>query len=105
LAASRASGRRDLVAGAKRVVVSMRHNAKVRSKIVEALSLPQAAARRVGLFVAELAPIEPTDEGLVLLERAPGVSVEERVANIAAPLVTPREHPKMSIDSRARGVA
>ncbi len=90
-------GAMDLVAGAKRVVVAMQHSARGQSKIVEALSLPPTAARRVSLVVTELAVIEPTDEGLVLLERAPGVSVAEIVANTAARLIAPAEVPEMSI--------
>ncbi len=90
-------GAMDLVAGAKRVVVAMQHAAKGQSKIVPTLSLPPTAARRVSLVVTELAVIEPTDEGLLLRERAPGVGVEEIVANTGAKLILPQDVPEMPI--------
>jgi acetate CoA/acetoacetate CoA-transferase beta subunit len=94
-------GAMDLVAGARRVVVAMQHSVKGQSKIVKELGLPATAARPVSLIVTELAVIEPTDAGLVLRERAPGVSVAEIVANTAAPLVTPAEIPVMSLGVNA----
>lgn len=90
-------GAMDLVSGAKRVVVAMQHAAKGQSKIVETLTLPPTAARRVNLVVTELAVVEPTDDGLVLLERAPNVSVETIVANTSAPLRIPAVVPEMAI--------
>ncbi len=77
-------GAMDLVVGAKRVVAAMQHAIKGQPKIVEKLNLPPTAVRRVSLIVAELAVIEPTDDGLVLRERAPGVRIEEIVANTGA---------------------
>jgi acetate CoA/acetoacetate CoA-transferase beta subunit len=94
-------GAMDLVVGAKRVVVAMQHAAKGQSKIVEALTLPPTALRRVSLIVTELAVIEPTAEGLILRERAPGVSVEEIVANTAARLRIVGETPIMPIAAPA----
>jgi len=90
-------GAMDLVVGAKRVIVAMQHAAKGQSKIVESLTLPPTAARRVSLVVTELAVIEPTDEGLALRERAPGVSVAEIIANTAAPLLASYDVPEMAI--------
>ncbi len=80
-------GAMDLVAGAKRVVVAMVHTAKGNPKIVPECSLPLTAARRVSLIVTELAVIEPTDEGLVLRERGPDVSIEQIMEGTAAKLV------------------
>jgi acetate CoA/acetoacetate CoA-transferase beta subunit len=90
-------GAMDLVVGAKRVVVAMQHAAKGQSKIVESLTLPPTAVRRVSLVVTELAVIEPTAEGLILRERAPGVSVEEIVANTGAKLRIDGDVPIMPI--------
>lgn len=98
-------GAMDLVAGAKRVVVAMQHTAKGHPKIVETLTLPPTAVRRVSLVVTELAAIEPTEDGLLLLERAPGVSVEEIVANTAARLIVRSDVPEMAIGARTLAAA
>ena len=80
-------GAMDLVAGAKRVIVAMQHSARSGPKIVQNLTLPPTAVRRVSLVVTEMAVIEPTPEGLLLRERAPGVSVDEIVASTGAQLL------------------
>jgi acetate CoA/acetoacetate CoA-transferase beta subunit len=90
-------GAMDLVAGAKRVVIAMQHAAKGVAKIVPALTLPPTAARPVSLVVTDLAVIEPTSEGLVLRERAPGVGVEEILALTTAPLILPDTVPEMRL--------
>ncbi len=92
-------GAMDLVAGAKRVVVAMQHTDRGKPKIIEKLNLPPTSARRVSLVVTEMAVIEPTDEGLRLLERAPGVSVDEIVASTGAKLLIDGEPPVMPIVS------
>jgi len=88
-------GAMDLVAGAKRVIVAMQHAARGESKIVPALTLPPTSARPVSLVVTELAVIEPSAEGLVLRERAPGVTVADVVAQTSAALIVPDEVPEM----------
>lgn len=98
-------GAMDLVAGAKRVVVAMQHVAKEQPKIVETLTLPPTAARRVSLVVTELAVIEPVDDGLLLLERAPGVSVERIVASTGARLILPADIREMPIVAAQRAAA
>ncbi len=90
-------GAMDLVAGARRVVVAMQHAAKGEAKIVPELTLPPTAARPVSLVVTDMAVIEPTSEGLVLRERAPGVAVGEILSATAAPLILPSTIPEMSL--------
>jgi acetate CoA/acetoacetate CoA-transferase beta subunit len=90
-------GAMDLVVGAKRVIVAMQHAAKGQAKIVASLSLPATSTRRVSLIVTELAVIEPTPEGLLLRERAPGVSVEDIVAQTGANLLIIGDVPEMPV--------
>jgi acetate CoA/acetoacetate CoA-transferase beta subunit len=90
-------GAMDLVSGAKRVIVAMTHAAKGSSKILKKCSLPLTSVRRVSLVVTDLAVIEPTAEGLVLKERAPGVSVEQIIAASEARLILPLEVPEMAV--------
>jgi acetate CoA/acetoacetate CoA-transferase beta subunit len=90
-------GAMDLVAGARRVVVAMQHAARGESKIVPELTLPPTSSRRVSLVVTDMAVLRPSDEGLVLQERAPGVSLEQVVAATAATLVVPGEVPEMKL--------
>ena len=90
-------GAMDLVAGAQRVIVAMMHAARGEPKIVPECTLPLTAARRVSLIVTELAVIEPTDAGLVLRERGPGVAVEDIVEATAARLIVPDAVPEMAL--------
>ena len=95
-------GAMDLVAGAKKVVVAMIHTARGEPKIVHRCTLPLTAARRVDLVVTEMAVIEPTDQGLVLRERGPGVSVDEIRAATGARLIVQGEVPEMELGPRSR---
>jgi 3-oxoacid CoA-transferase B subunit len=90
-------GAMDLVSGARRVLVAMQHTARGKPKIVPECTLPVTATRRVTLIVTDLAVIEPTDAGLVLRERAPGVEVPEIVAATSAQLIIPEVVPEMPI--------
>jgi acetate CoA/acetoacetate CoA-transferase beta subunit len=90
-------GAMDLVTGAKRVIVAMQHAAKGESKIVKRCTLPLTSVRRVDLIVTDLAVIEPTTKGLLLKETAPGVTVEQVLANTACELIVPATVPVMPL--------
>lgn len=81
-------GGMDLVVGAKRVIVAMEHTRKDGTqKIVPRCTMPITARREVDLIVTDMAVIEVTGEGLVLREIAPGLSIDDVVANTAARLI------------------
>ena len=89
-------GAMDLVAGSPNVIVAMQHVAKDgSSKILPKCTLPLTGVGVVKKVVSELAVIEFTGDGLVLRERAPGVTVEEIVKATAAKLIIPGDVPEM----------
>ena len=89
-------GAMDLVTGARRVIVAMTHTAKGRSKIVDVCTLPLTSERRVELIVTELAVMEPSADGLILREFAPGVDIDtvQRATNTR--LLVPEHVPCMA---------
>ena len=90
-------GAMDLVTGAKHVIVAMQHAAKGASKIVEKCSLPLTSLRAVDMVVTELAVIAFRDSQAKLIERGPGVPVEQIVANTQAKLSIPDNVPEMRL--------
>ena len=89
-------GAMDLVASAKNIIVAMMHtNPKGESKLLPECSLPLTGVRCVKKIVSDLAVIEITDKGFKLLERAPGVTVEEIQLKTAGKLIVEGEIPEM----------
>ena len=91
-------GAMDLVSGARKVVVAMVHTGKGGHKIVPRCTLPLTATRRVSLVVTEMAVIEPTDAGLVLRERGPGVSIRDIENATGADLIVEGDPPEMVLN-------
>jgi len=89
-------GAMDLVASAKNIIVAMMHtNPKGESKLLPECGLPLTGLGCVKKVVTELAVLEIGKEGFVLLERAPGISVEEIIAKTAGKLIIPNNVPEM----------
>lgn len=92
-------GAMDLVASAENIIVAMMHtNREGESKILKECTLPLTGVKCVKKVVTELAVLEIKEGKFHLLERAPGVSVEEIVAKTEGELVVPEFVPEMKID-------
>ncbi len=90
-------GAMDLVASARHIIVAMQHtNPKGESKLLPACGLPLTGVKCVKKVVTDLAVLDIVPEGFLLLERAPGVTVEEIRAKTAGRLVIPADVPEMS---------
>ena len=90
-------GAMDLVTGAKRVIIAMQHTAKGKPKIVKKCSLPLTSTRPVDLVVTELAVIAFPGNRATLLETAPGVTVQDVIANTEAELIVPERVGQMAL--------
>ena len=90
-------GAMDLVAGSRRVIIAMQHVSKDgQSKIRKECTLPLTGVKCVNLVVTELAVLElEPNKGFRLVERAPGVSVEEIRKATEAPLIVSGDVPEM----------
>ena len=90
-------GAMDLVASAENIIVAMQHtNRAGESKVLPACTLPLTGVGCVKKIVTDLAVLEvDAQRGFILLERAPGVSVEEIVSKTAGRLVVEGEIPEM----------
>lgn len=91
-------GAMDLVAGTDNIIVAMMHtNRAGESKLLPACTLPITGLGCIRRVVTELAVLDVTEDGFKLIERAPGVSVEEIVEKTAGKLVVEGDIPEMNI--------
>lgn len=91
-------GAMDLVAGADNIIVAMMHTNKAgESKLLKSCSLPLTGKSCVKKIVTNLAALEIVEGGFKLLERAPGVSVEEIQAATEGHLIVEGEIPEMKL--------
>lgn len=89
-------GAMDLVASAKNIIVAMMHtNPKGESKLLRRCTLPLTGVNCVRRIVSDLAVLDVTDNGFKLLERAPGVSVDDIKSKTAGKLTVEGEIPEM----------
>jgi 3-oxoacid CoA-transferase subunit B len=91
-------GAMDLVASAKNIIVAMMHtNPKGESKLLKKCNLPLTGIKCVKKIVSNLAVIEVTENGFRLLERAPGITVEEIQNKTEGNLIIEGEIPEMNL--------
>jgi len=89
-------GAMDLVASAENIIVAMQHtNRKGESKLLKACTLPTMGVGCVKKVVTDLCVMDITPEGFKLLERAPGVTVEEIQEKTEGRLIVEGEIPEM----------
>lgn len=92
-------GAMDLVASAKNIIVAMQHvNKAGESKLLPKCSLPLTGVGCVKKIVTELAVLDVTPQGFKLLERAPGISVEQIKNATLGRLIIEGDIPEMQLD-------
>lgn len=92
-------GAMDLVASAENIIVAMMHvNRAGESKLLKRCSLPLTGVGCVKKIVTELAVIEVTPKGFKLLERAPGVSIEDIKNATEGTLIIEGDIPEMILN-------
>jgi 3-oxoacid CoA-transferase subunit B len=92
-------GAMDLVASAQNIIVAMMHtNKKGESKILKNCTLPLTGVGCVTKVVTNLAVLEIKDNSFHLIERAPGVSVEDIINATEGELVIPKNVPEMILN-------
>ncbi len=91
-------GAMDLVASAKNIIVATTHtDRKGNPKLLTQCTLPLTGVNCVKRIVTDLAVVDVTPDGFKLLERAPGVSVEEIVEKTGAPILVEGDIPEMKL--------
>jgi acetate CoA/acetoacetate CoA-transferase beta subunit len=90
-------GAMDLLVGAKKVIVAMQHTSGDQIKILKKCTLPYTAVKEVNMIVTELGVMNITDEGIVLSELAPGVTVEQIQAVTEPTLIISKQLKTMEI--------
>ena len=89
-------GAMDLVASSENIIVAMTHtNRKGESKLLKKCTLPITGVNCIKKIVTDLAVIDITLDGFKLVERAPGVSVEEIISATQANLIINGDVPEM----------
>jgi 3-oxoacid CoA-transferase B subunit len=88
-------GAMDLVSSAKNIIVAMQHTNKGQSKRLKNCTLPLTGVSCVKKIVTDIAVLEVTENGFKLLERAPGVTVEEIINSTEGKLIIEGEIPEM----------
>ena len=91
-------GAMDLVASADNIIVAMMHtNKKGESKILQKCTLPITGVKCVKKIVTNLAVLDVTKKGFKLIERAPGVDINEIINSTKAKLIIDKEVPEMQL--------
>ncbi|MEI6060488.1 MAG: CoA transferase subunit B [Bacteroidota bacterium] len=90
-------GAMDLVASARNIIVAMQHCSKDgESKLLKKCSLPLTGIKCVRRIVSDLAVIDVTEDGFLLIERAPGVTAEEIMKATEGRLIVEGDTPEMT---------